>query len=203
MPTDAPEKKISYVSQNSVHISWSPLDKAKARGVVTKYKIQWRSTKSPSSSVVEVVGDVFNYTITGNICSKQEYPIVITYYTFKPNTLQLVSGLMPGKKYDVRVLAATNKGFPVTDLPWETFEIPINFNSNIPSPPKITLQAVNSTGIEIKWRPDHEERTKVVGYKIFYRKQNDSKVGPFIVSADENEYVMAGLGVCPCFLKTF
>ncbi|KAK6644417.1 hypothetical protein RUM43_000684 [Polyplax serrata] len=166
VPTDAPEKKISYVSQNSVHISWSPLDKAKARGVVTKYKIQWRSTKSPSSSVVEVVGDVFNYTITG---------------------------LMPGKKYDVRVLAATNKGFPVTDLPWETFEIPINFNSNIPSPPKITLQAVNSTGIEIKWWPDHEERTKVVGYKIFYRKQNDSKVGPFIVSADENEYVMAGL----------
>lgn len=64
-PIEAPEKKLQIISPNSIHVSWVPLEKEKARGVINKYKVQWRSSKSPSSRVVEVTGNVLNYTITG------------------------------------------------------------------------------------------------------------------------------------------
>lgn len=102
-------------------------------------------------------------------------------------------GLVPGKKYDLRVLASTSKGWPDYDLPWETFEIPVNFNSNIPSPPEVVSHALNSSGVEVRWRvPDRG--TKIIGYKIFYRKQNSSQIGPIIVPPDTNKYVVSGLG---------
>lgn len=61
-----PTKKLKIIRPNSLHVSWSPLSKEKARGIINRYKIQWRFPKSPSSRVVEVGGNIFNYTITGN-----------------------------------------------------------------------------------------------------------------------------------------
>lgn len=104
-----------------------------------------------------------------------------------------LSGLIPGKKYDIRVLAATSKGWPHLNLPWATFEIPQNFSPNTPAAPNVTLLAVNSSAIQISWNVTSSER-KLQGFKIFYRKQNSNQIGPIIVPANTTEYLITDLG---------
>lgn len=81
---------------------------------------------------------------------------VINMYT-KCNccTLMLVTGLQPNKKYEVRVLAATQQGWPTlsdVDLPWTLVETP-SVTSYIPllPPPTIQLTVINSTTIQVQY----------------------------------------------------
>lgn len=105
----------------------------------------------------------------------------------------LFVGLTPGKMYDVRVLAATSKGWPHLNLPWKTFEIPQTFSQNIPSAPNVTLLALNSSAIKISWNASGSEN-ELQGFKIFYRKQNSNQIGPIIVPANITEYLITELG---------
>jgi len=46
-------------------VTWTPLSKEKAQGVVTEYKVQWRREAQASSRVEQVKGDITDFTITG------------------------------------------------------------------------------------------------------------------------------------------
>lgn len=66
-------------------------------------------------------------------------------------TFHTLSGLHPGRSYDVRVLAATLKGYPDLpddQLPWKIVENPSNF-TEVPVVPIVHLNVVNSTSIEV------------------------------------------------------
>lgn len=85
VPLSAPSITLTSLS-TSLLVSWEELPANRARGAIVSYKIQWRRRSHASYNVVEAPGDVHEYTITG---------------------------LFPKKKYDVRVMGATKKGYPV------------------------------------------------------------------------------------------
>ena len=62
------------------------------------------------------------------------------------------TGLHPGKRYQVRVLAATSKGWPIQadEFEWKLLEMP-NYGAaaNVPEAPTVHLTVVNSTSIEV------------------------------------------------------
>jgi hypothetical protein len=63
----------------------------------------------------------------------------------------IIAGLHPGKKYQVRVLAATSKGWPIQadEFEWQDLELPSYGSHRIPQAPTVHLTVVNSTSIEV------------------------------------------------------
>ena len=66
-------------------------------------------------------------------------------------TIVVIIGLHPGKRYEVRVLAATSKGWPnqSDEFPWKDDETPPYGPQNVPQAPTVHLTVVNSTSIEV------------------------------------------------------
>jgi hypothetical protein len=65
--------------------------------------------------------------------------------------LSIIVGLHPGKKYQVRVLAATSKGYPIQadEFEWQDLEMPSYGSQHVPQAPTVHLTVVNSTSIEV------------------------------------------------------
>ncbi|PSN32732.1 hypothetical protein C0J52_25796 [Blattella germanica] len=122
VPLAAPQLTLKAISPTSLRVSWEPLSKKKAQGIVTEYKIQWRRKTQPTIRVEQVKGDMTDYTITE---------------------------LHPGKRYEVRVLAATSKGWPSQqdEFEWTDEETPVS-PQNVPQAPTVHLTVVNSSSIE-------------------------------------------------------
>jgi len=61
------------------------------------------------------------------------------------------TGLHPGKWYQVRVLAATSKGWPIQadEFEWNLLEMPNHGPASVPEAPTVHLTVVNSTSIEV------------------------------------------------------
>jgi Fibronectin type III domain. len=73
VPLAAPQILLKAMSPTSIRVTWVPLSKEKAQGVITEYKIQWRRKNQPSSLVEHVKGDMTDYTITGRIYLVDKY----------------------------------------------------------------------------------------------------------------------------------
>lgn len=65
VPQAAPQLSLKATSPTSLRVTWMPLSKDKAQGVVTEYKVQWRKEGQASSRVEQVKGDITDFTITG------------------------------------------------------------------------------------------------------------------------------------------
>lgn len=109
------------------------------------------------------------------------------------NDAFIFPGLTPGKKYDIRVLAATKRGLSDLNLPWVTFEVPKILNTSTPLPPVVQLQAVNSTSINATWNITQGEFV-LLGYKLYFRKQNGIQMGPVHVPVNKTQYLLVDLG---------
>ncbi|GLG97729.1 Tyrosine-protein phosphatase Lar [Gryllus bimaculatus] len=171
VPQAAPTFEVEITSSSSARVSWIALPSEKARGPISEYKIQWRRLGHPSSNLEEVGGDVMEYTITG---------------------------LQPGQTYEVRVLAATKKGWPdLTDdqLLWKTINMPTFGPQNVPEAPIVNLTAINSTCIEVTWCLPADNEYPATEYKLFYRKQTSQQIGPVLLPANVTRYVLEGLDV--------
>nr|CAD7262437.1 unnamed protein product [Timema shepardi] len=170
VPLGAPTVQLEPTSPTTLNVTWGPLPSKKAQGLVTKYKIQWRRKGHSSSHVELVKGDAVEYIVTG---------------------------LLPGKKYDVRVLAATEKGWPdVSDeqLVWTTVEMPSSGQQNVPLAPIVHLTVINSTSIEVTWSLPLDNEYKPSGYKLYYRKPDGPQVGPIFVAHNVTQYRLTRLG---------
>ncbi|XP_066994863.2 protogenin [Anabrus simplex] len=169
VPQAAPKLIVEAASPTTARVTWTPLPNEKARGLITEYKIQWRRSSHPSSNVDEVKGDVLEYTITG---------------------------LHPGKMYEIRVLAATKKGWPdLSDdqLGWTTLQMPSYGPQNVPKAPLVNLTVINSSCIEVVWSLSPDNLYPPEGFKLFYRKQTSQQVGPVILPANTTRYLLGGL----------
>ncbi|KAG8225283.1 hypothetical protein J437_LFUL001896, partial [Ladona fulva] len=169
VPQAAPEIYLDTSSPTTLRLWWEPLEPSKARGVITEHKIQWRRHGNPSTNVANVKGYVHEYTITD---------------------------LLPGKKYEVRVLAATKMGWPdVPDdqLKWKQFEVPSFDQQNVPSTPNVQLTVVNSTSIEVTWSIPKDEKIPLDGFRLYYRKQNGNQIGPINIPGNVFHYLLTGL----------
>ncbi|XP_069674943.1 protogenin-like [Periplaneta americana] len=168
VPLAAPQVSLTAISPTSLSVSWTPLSKEKAQGVVTEYKIQWRRKGQASSRVEQVKGDITDFVITG---------------------------LHPGKRHQVRVLAATSKGWPnqPDDFEWKDEDTPIYDTQNILKAPTVHLTVVNSTSIEVTWSLSPENKYKPDGFRLYYRKLNSEKVGPINLTAITTQYLLGNL----------
>ncbi|KAF4532453.1 hypothetical protein B566_EDAN003028 [Ephemera danica] len=169
VPTTAPEVQLEPLGPTSVRASWSLLRPEKALGQVTEHKVQWRRHGHPSVYVDEVKEDVLEYTITG---------------------------LVAGQSYDVRVLSATSQGWP--ELPddhmrWYTIDMASPGPANVPLPPEVHLTVVNATSIEVTWSMPLENKVQPSGFRLSYRRQTDSLVGPIELSTQTHQYLLTGL----------
>ncbi|KAJ9593418.1 hypothetical protein L9F63_015044, partial [Diploptera punctata] len=174
VPLAAPQISLKALSPTSIRVTWVPLNKEKAQGVVTEYKIQWRREHQSSTPVEHVKGDLTDYTITG---------------------------LQPGRRYQVRVLAATSKGWPnqSDDFEWKDEETPNYGPQNVPQAPVVHLTVVNSTSIEVTWSNPPEDKYKPNGFKLYYRRMNsEEKFGPIDLASNITQFLLGDLDPDSC-----
>lgn len=66
VPNSAPKVHIDVISSTKLNVTWKPLTKKEARGVIVEYKLQWRLHEHPSSRVISLPAHVEYYTLAGN-----------------------------------------------------------------------------------------------------------------------------------------
>lgn len=125
VPDVAPEIKLMVIGPSKLNVSWVSLDSEKAHGHVTEYKVQWREAGKPTAKVMAVPHEVTSYTI---------------------------NDLIPGKRYEIRVLARTNRGWPKSSveekLLWVPFEMSTSSaHSFIPRQNEISIKPHSSKEI--------------------------------------------------------
>lgn len=170
VPVGAPEVNVVSENPTSLSVSWTPLSSKVARGRVSEYKIQWRRNDHHS---------------TNNVDTVKEH---VTHY--------LITGLQPDTKYEVRVLAATEQGWPSLPeeaLPWSLVQtLPVEPDAPLLPMPALQLVVLNATTILVKWSLEPVQQ-KVDGFHFSYRKQNGELLGPELIEAGKTEHVLADL----------
>ena len=54
------------ISSTKLNITWKPLTRKEAQGIVTEYKLEWRLFQHPSVHVRSLPADVEQYVLSGN-----------------------------------------------------------------------------------------------------------------------------------------
>ncbi|XP_063229940.1 protogenin B-like isoform X2 [Bacillus rossius redtenbacheri] len=168
VPLKSPKPRLLPKSPSTLLVSWSPLPPSVAQGVVTQYKIQWRLKDHPSVPTEFLSGNSLEY---------------------------LISGLLPGNEYDVRVLAATSEGWsdvPDEQMSWSSVQMPSS-QKNVPLAPVVHLTVLSPTSIEVTWKLPPANKYKPTRYSLYYRKRNDAQVGPVKLPATTTQYLLQDL----------
>lgn len=173
LPPTAPNVTLLPLTPNTLRVTWRRLGSSSASGSsstassVSFYKIQYRRHRNKEFDIEVVKGDVHEYTITG---------------------------LHPGRKYDVRVLPGSMNGAGPGQ--WYTVEMPrvmadaetttttITPSTSPklpPSNPDVQLTAVNATSVLVTW--DNVSRQPVRGNQIqlTYRIQGSRETSPVVI----------------------
>ncbi|XP_040070908.3 protogenin [Ixodes scapularis] len=169
VPLAAPSVSVTSLTPTTMHISWSELSPSVARGFIALYRIHYRLHDQNYNHVMEVKGNVQEYTITG---------------------------LEPTKQYSVRVMAGTVQGFPHLsdeEWPWVTYRMPDGFSSSVPLPPSLYLSVVNSTTLEARWSLLPEEKSAISGFKLRLREQGSLMTEPIVLPNSSFSYVLYDL----------
>ncbi|XP_076322716.1 protogenin-like isoform X2 [Tachypleus tridentatus] len=169
VPIAAPLITLTSLTSTTLRVSLEPLPPHQARGKIVSYRINYRRHNQAFNNVIEVDGDVTEYTITG---------------------------LQPKQKYDVRVLAGTVIGFPVlTDQnwPWVTQEMPDGTTAKVPLPPTFHLTVINASTIEVKWQMAKDMSYPVEGYHLSYREQGHPLQDTITLGKHVNKFFLTNL----------
>ncbi|XP_014611441.1 PREDICTED: protogenin-like [Polistes canadensis] len=135
VPKSTPKININVISNTKLNVSWEPLTKKESRGIVVEYKLQWRLHQHPSSRVIFL-------------------PANIEYY--------ILSDLIRGAKYDVRIIAKTKQGWPnlsEMQLNWSTVTMPsIDYNEfNIRNFVEMQLLSIKISVVKVIWKINLKE----------------------------------------------
>ncbi|KAI4495477.1 hypothetical protein M0802_008691 [Mischocyttarus mexicanus] len=135
VPKSTPKLHINIISNTKLNVSWEPLTKKQSRGIVEEYKLQWRFHQHPSSRVV-LLSDK------------------ITYY--------ILSDLIRGAKYDIRIIARTKQGWPnlsEMQLTWSTVTMPSTDSNefNIRNFVVMQLSSIKISVVKVIWKIDMKD----------------------------------------------
>ncbi|XP_034940784.1 protogenin-like [Chelonus insularis] len=174
VPKTAPKVYIDVLSSTKINITWQPLTKKEARGVVVEYKIQWRLHDHPSSRVVFVPANVEHHVL---------------------------EDLLPGAQYDLRVLARTEQGWPnITEgyFGWTTVVMPTNdsINYNIRNSLDIEVININASHLKIKWKIKENENHEIFkfdSWQIYCENLNGNKLFTVLLDKNSTEYLFSNL----------
>ncbi|XP_057326352.1 protogenin-like isoform X2 [Microplitis mediator] len=173
VPKTAPKVTVDVLSSTKLNITWQPLTKKEARGAVVEYKIQWRLHEHPSYRVIFVPANVEHHLLTD---------------------------LLPGAQYDLRVLARTEKGWPNISeslLGWNTVVMPTSDtdNYNIRNILDVEMINMNASHLKMKWQIKEAdfETFKFDSWQIYCESVNGDKLFTALLDKNSTEYLFTNL----------
>ncbi|XP_044582352.1 protogenin-like isoform X2 [Cotesia glomerata] len=173
VPKTAPKVMVDVLSSTKLNITWQPLTKKEARGVVIEYKIQWRLHEHPSYRVIFVSANVEHHLLTN---------------------------LLPGAQYDLRVLARTEKGWPNISeslLGWNTVVMPTidTDNYNIRNVLDVEIINMNASHLKMKWQVKEAtfDTFKFDSWQIYCESVNGDKLFTALLDKNSTEYMFTNL----------
>jgi hypothetical protein len=103
--------------------------------------------------------------------------------------------LIPGEKYDVRVLSSTKAGWPETNIDqmWVPIEMP-QANDTVPQAPTVEIREVNATAIKARWSVSKKNKIQPSAFKVSLMENEKLFQGPFKVDGSVSTYIFGNLG---------
>ncbi|XP_047345008.1 protogenin-like isoform X2 [Vespa velutina] len=175
VPKSTPKISMNVISSTKLNISWESLTKRESRGIVVEYKLQWRLHQHPSSRVLFL-------------------PATTEHY--------ILSDLIPGAKYDIRILARTKQGWPNLNemqLNWSTITMPpLDSNEfNIRDFVDMQLLSFKISIIKVIWKIDLRENNKVEpdfdSWQIYCENSDGYKLLTAVMPRNATEYTLTNL----------
>ncbi|XP_037082363.1 protogenin B-like [Pollicipes pollicipes] len=177
VPSQTPRVTLVTVSPTALNVSWEPLPPKVSNGVVTGYRIiSQRYQDGNTASMVEVPGDRRSF---------------------------LMTGLEPGGRYEVRVLAATRVGYQnvtgegVNDAKWVVQRMPlVSSVSHGPQTPTVHLVVSNHSTIRIWWEmPSGPHSPPPAAFVVQYRRleKNAHLSNEVRLPGNASEHYLTGL----------
>ncbi|XP_076239545.1 protogenin B isoform X2 [Calliopsis andreniformis] len=175
VPKGAPKINVNILSSTKLNVSWEPLTKRESRGIVVQYKLQCRRHQHPSSRVLHFPANIESY---------------------------ILSDLIPGAQYDIRVLARTKQGWPnvsESQLEWTTVIMPSAESVVIKNIVDIQILVVNTSVAKVKWKINFKESNKIESefdlWQIYCENQNGQKLVTKFLPKNVTEYIFTDLAV--------
>ncbi|XP_046817800.1 protogenin-like isoform X3 [Vespa crabro] len=175
VPKSTPKISMNVISSTKLNVSWESLTKRESRGIVVEYKLQWRLHQHPSSRVLFL-------------------PATTEHY--------ILSDLIPGAKYDIRILARTKQGWPNLNemqLNWSTITMPpLDSNEfNIRDFVDMQLLSFKISIIKVIWKIDLRENNKVEpdfdSWQIYCENSDGYKLLTAVMPRNATEYTLTNL----------
>lgn len=168
---------MDVLSSTKINVSWVPLAKMEARGIIEEYKIQWRLHDQPAYRVHCEPASVQHYTLTD---------------------------LLPGAQYDLRVLARTTAGYPNisdTQLGWTSVILP-SLETDKPDIRNflyVQLLHLNASIVKMtwNWKRSSEEylpRQNFDSWQLYCERRNGDKIVTASLPVNSTEYLFTNLG---------
>ncbi|XP_015430760.1 PREDICTED: protogenin-like [Dufourea novaeangliae] len=175
VPISVPKVKVNVISSTKLNVSWEPLAKKVARGIVVQYKLQYRRHEHPSFRVLHLPATVQSYVL---------------------------SDLIPGAQYDLRILARTNQGWPnmsESQLEWTTVTMPSAESIVIKNIVDIQVLIINSSTVKVKWKLNVKENDKIESefdlWQIYCENQNGHRLTSIFLPQNVTEHIFSSLDV--------
>ncbi|XP_063995448.1 immunoglobulin superfamily DCC subclass member 4-like [Diachasmimorpha longicaudata] len=175
VPKSTPRVHVDIISSTKLNVTWKPLTKREARGVIVEYKIQWRLHEHPSSRVITVPVDVENYILTD---------------------------LLPGSQYDLRVLARTEQGWPnisESQLIWTSVSTPnVDIDElDIKNIIDIHVVILNASSSKIKWEKQSNTNSyaglKIDGWQVYCENIDGVRILTETLPRNATDYIFTNL----------
>ncbi|KAK2586091.1 hypothetical protein KPH14_008375 [Odynerus spinipes] len=175
VPKSTPKISMDVISSTKLNVSWEPLTKKESRGIVVEYKLQWRLHQHPSSTVLFLPASTEHYVL---------------------------SDLIPGAKYDVRVLAKTKQGWPnlsEAQLSWSTITMPSLDSKEFTIRNYVDMQllSLKVSIVKVTWKIDLKENNKVQpdfdSWQINCEDSDGYKLLTVVMPRNVTEYTLTNL----------
>ncbi|XP_069970895.1 protogenin A, partial [Penaeus vannamei] len=150
-PSSTPDIKLDPLSPTKLRVTWAPLSLEEARGAVVKQKIQWRRWRMHFFENAELSEDDVEFEIRD---------------------------LRPNKRYEVRVLVATESGYPEheSNLPWKHIRMPSDAALSTAPVVHLSVDSEAPDTIQVDWVLPDQLRTKVLWFVLTYNSTAQNKV---------------------------
>ncbi|XP_051236606.1 protogenin B-like isoform X2 [Dicentrarchus labrax] len=164
VPLRTPELSLTSHSSTDIQVSWQPLPPKVSRGLVSAYRLSYR-------------------TAADNTVTSVELPQNSTEY--------LLEGLQPDTIYLLRMAAATRVGWCEPSA-WTSHRTPKISSSKVPSAPILQLEPLNCTSIVARWQTPPESVT-VQGYRLCYHEEGQPEQPTIQLQTQTYTHTISGL----------
>ncbi|KAK1785401.1 hypothetical protein P4O66_018784, partial [Electrophorus voltai] len=166
VPLRAPEMSLTSRSPTDIQVSWQPLSHKLSRGLISAYRLWYRSGSDGAATQVELPGHTVQH---------------------------LLEGLQPDTVYLLRIAAATAVGWGEAST-WSAHRTPRASSHEVPLAPELQLESLNCTTVAVRWRlAVGTSAAHLRGYKLFYHEESQPENAAIQLPAHLKHHTIGGL----------